>query len=343
VPKGRIEDLTTLGLTDSIRTVELYVEGIQTTAGVSLPISIELIVGDRIIATDLVTVVVVSNTLVIGIDGTGSEAWLSREVNGVRYNERTTPDGTRWNSHVRNLVEDSWPFAMTIYRPGPVQFYAPPSDTSGAVFRAVRNEARNMIVDAGGGTTIAIVGWSRGAMIASGVANDLLTLAPGDLPRTVVFVGMYDPVDMSDGINDAWARVHRDVKAVTIVGPADEDSTRPRLPRYNVDYSTFTRMALGENTDRGFQWRVTHQGTVDIIRHTYNASHGAIGGTPGYNEDNEDPPAGAYNYVEDRRDSIQSDKDIRDGMRRAGLEFVPERAEAWYGFPAVRPPSQYWE
>jgi hypothetical protein len=77
--------------------------------------------------------------------------------------------------------------------------------------------------------------------------------------------------------------------------------------------------------------------------HTYNASHGAIGGTPGYNEDNEDPPAGAYNYVEDRRDSIQSDKDIRDGMRRAGLKFVPERAEAWYGFPAVRPPSQYWE
>lgn len=180
-------------------------------------------------------------------------------------------------------------------------------------------------------------------MIASGVANDLLTLTPGDLPRTVVFVGMYDPVDMSDGIDDAWARVHRDVKAVTIVGPAHEFSTKPALPRYNVDYDSFTRMALGENTHRGFQWRVTHQGTVDVVRKTYNASHGAIGGTPGYNKVTKDPPDGDYNYVEDRRDSIQSDKDIRDGMRRVGLEFVPDRTDAWYSFPATRPPRQYWQ
>jgi hypothetical protein len=342
VPAGRIADLGTLGFTDSTRTVELYVEGIQTAAGASQPISIELALGDRVVTSDLVNVVVVSNTLVIGIDGTDSEAWLSREVGGVPYNERNTQDGTRWNSHVRNLVADSRPFAMTIYSHGPVQGSSP-RDTSEAVFRAVRDEARNMITDAGGGTTIAIVGWSRGAMIASGVANDILTLAPGDLPRTVAFIGMYDPVDMSAGIDDAWARVHRDVKAVTIVGPADEDSTRPDLPRYNVDYRTFTRMALAETGGSGtFQWRVTHQGAVNVVRRSYNASHGAIGGTPGYNKDNTDPPNGAYNYVEDRRDSILSDKDIRDGMRRAGLEFVPDRAEAWYGFPETRPPRKYW-
>jgi hypothetical protein len=35
VPDGTITDLTTLGFTDAKRTVELYVEGIATTAGVS--------------------------------------------------------------------------------------------------------------------------------------------------------------------------------------------------------------------------------------------------------------------------------------------------------------------
>jgi hypothetical protein len=43
VPADRIiEDLSTLGFTDTKRIVELYVEGIHTTAGVSQPISIQL-------------------------------------------------------------------------------------------------------------------------------------------------------------------------------------------------------------------------------------------------------------------------------------------------------------
>jgi hypothetical protein len=95
VPAGRIVDLGTLGFTDSTRTVELYVEGIETTAGVSLPISIELFVGDRAVTTDLVAVIVVSNTLVIGIDGTDSAEWLAeRDAEGNLFNERTMPDGS---------------------------------------------------------------------------------------------------------------------------------------------------------------------------------------------------------------------------------------------------------
>ena len=340
VPEGRVEDLTTLGFTESIRTVELYVEGIRATAGVSKPISAQLIVGDRVSSIDLVNVVVVSNTLVIGIDGTDSAEWLAKkDAKGNLINERTMPDGsTRWNSHVRNLVTDCEPFAMTYYTAGPDQ--NGPLDDSAVVFERARDAARALTQDAGGGTTIALVGWSRGAMIASGVAHDLLTLAPGDLPRTVAFIGMYDPVDMSDGIPPAWATIHADVQAVTIIGPTGPESSTPREPSNNWDYRTlFPRMAH----QAGFQWQITHARNVNIVRKSYNASHGSIGGTPGYNDDNREPPRGVYDYARDRQNSILSDQDIRAAMRQAGFEFVPDRDAAWYGFPATRPPEALWE
>ena len=50
-----------------------------------------------------------------------------------------------------------------------------------------------------------------------------------------------------------------------------------------------------------------------------------------------------YDYLLDRRDSIQTDKDIRAGMREAGLTFVPARDDTWYGFPAERPPEDHRE
>jgi hypothetical protein len=343
VPDGTIADLTTLGFTDAKRTVELYVEGIATTAGVSQPISIELTVGGKPIESDLVKVVVVSNTLVIGIDGTGSEAWLAKEVDKVRINERNTLDGTRWNSHVRNLVADSWPFAMTIYRHGPANQQT--GSDSDDIFRPVRDDARNMITDAGGGTTIAIVGWSRGAMIGLGVADALRTLAAIDLPRTVAFVGLYDPVDMSAWIDDQWARVHRDVKAITIVGPTADRQTEDA---FNVDYDVhdgglnnphFVRMA------RGNRITTAAGATTELKIIPYNASHGALGGTPGYNRrhrDGGDFPRN-YDYALDVNNSIRADKDVRNGMRAAGLTFVPDRDVAWHEFPAQRPPETHRE
>ncbi|MEX0670209.1 MAG: hypothetical protein WD060_07120 [Pirellulales bacterium] len=260
-------------------------------------------------------------------------------------NDRTMPDGSiRWNSHVRNLVTDCEPFAMTYYTAGPDQ--QGPFDDSGAVFRRARDAARALIQDAGGGTTIALVGWSRGAMIASGVAHALLKLADGDLPRTVAFIGMFDPVDMSNEINPAWATIHADVQAVTIVGPTADRQTETE---FNVDYPvsgydgfdnwTFERMAL-EN-------RITTAAgaTTELKRKVYNASHGAIGGTPGYNlrhRDGGDFPTN-YDYADDVRNSIRADKDVRAGMRAAGLTFVPDREAPWYGFPAKRPPKEHRE
>lgn len=335
VPEGRVEDLTTLGFNESTRTVELYVEGIHTTAGttagVSRPISIQLFVGDRLTSTDLVSVSVVSNVLVIGIDGTDTRTWLTGP-NAKR------PNGL-WNSHVRNLIADVEPYAMTIYRYGPVWTGADSDD----IQRDVVARANEIIRDAGGGTKVALVGWSRGAMIALWAANELSGPAAqvGGMERTVEFVGLYDPVDMATDIPNTAGQVHPDIHRVTIVGASQ------RIEAFNnVDYPVgfpsywtglilppdpvFVRMALNN--------QIYATGNTTIVdREPYNASHGAIGGCPGYNVHLVSIPDGDYDYGLDVERSIRSDKDIRNGLRAAGLDFVPDRDEDWYGFPATRP------
>jgi hypothetical protein len=342
VPADRIiEDLSTLGFTDTKRIVELYVEGIHTTAGVSQPISIQLTVGGRATTPDLVNVVVVSNTLVIGIDGTGTKQWLTGP-NAKRENGL-------WNSHVANLIADIDPYAMTIYTYGPSD--GPRGWDSDDIQRDVVARANDIIKDAGGGTKVALVGWSRGAMIALWVANELSApvLQVIGMQRTVEFVGLYDPVDMSTAIPDDQhgprvnaARIQPGIRRVTIVGPKE-------TPNNNVDYPVglpsywlgliltpdpvFVRMSQND--------RITALGgTTVVTRIEYNASHGAIGGCPGYNVHLVSIPDGRYDYALDVERSILSDTDIRDGLRAAGLDFVPDRGdpdEDWYGFPTIRP------
>jgi hypothetical protein len=266
--------------------------------------------------------------LVIGIDGTGSARWLSKvDAGGNFVNQRTQSDGsTRWNSHVRNLVADCEPYAMTVYSPGPAKNGG--GDSRG-IYESVVAAAEMKIRQAGGGTTVAVVGFSRGAMIASGVANVLANPPAGSLARTVAFVGMYDPVDMSTAVDDRWAGIDARVKNVTIVGPASG-----RQADYNVDYPSFVRMSLNG--------RITTNGTAtSISRYQYNASHGSLGGTPGFNRRTEDD--GRYKYGEDLLGSIRADRNVRAGMRGAGLEFVPKRSDSWYGFPATRPPRDLRE
>lgn len=345
-----IDDVTALGFTETERTRVFYIEGVQLPerdddAGEEspdryfAPISVMVTTADGApVGGDLVNVAVVANTIVIGVDGTGSAKWLAKkDAAGNLVNERTQPDGTtRWNSHVRNLVADSEPLAMTIYRPGPAQ---DGGGDSGDIFRAVRDDAEQKIKDAGGGTTIALVGWSRGAMIAAGLANSLSNPPAGALGREVVFVGMYDPVDMAFAVDDKWAKIDAKVKAVTIVGPTGPESSRPNEPSNNWDYRTlFPRMAHQSK----FQWQVAHAGNVNIVRIFYNASHGSIGGTPGYHKANLDPPDGQYDYTKDVENSIRADRDVRAGMRTAGID-VPDHPDAWYAFPDVRPPKALWQ
>jgi hypothetical protein len=85
--------------------------------------------------------------------------------------------------------------------------------------------------------------------------------------------------------------------------------------------------------------------TTELKIIPYNASHGALGGTPGYNRrhrDGGDFPRN-YDYALDVNNSIRADKDIRNGMRAAGLTFVPDRDVAWHEFPAQRPPETHRE
>lgn len=178
-------------------------------------------------------------------------------------------------------------------------------------------------------------------MIALWAANELSGLVAqiGGMHRTVEFVGLYDPVDMATGIPNTAGQVHPDIRRVTIVGAAE-------TPNNNVDYPVgfpsywtglilppdpvFVRMAQND--------RITALGGATVVeRKEYDASHGAIGGCPGYNVHLVSDPNGSYRYQDDVDRSIDSDNDIRVGMRAAGFDFVPDRDEDWYDFPATRP------
>jgi hypothetical protein len=74
-----------------------------------------------------------------------------------------------------------------------------------------------------------------------------------------------------------------------------------------------------------------------VDRKLLNASHGSIGGTPGYNPHLVSPPDADYVYTTDRENSIESDLLIRTGMRASGFSFVPDPDPDWYGIPKVRP------
>jgi autotransporter-associated beta strand protein len=342
VKPGVEYDASALGFSQSARTIVFYVEGVRLSKDPNL-IKFEVKANGMVLGKDAVTVSVISNFLVIGIDGTDQSKWL----NGPNA---TRPNGL-WNSHVRNLLDDVEPYAMTIYNIGPTQagFDCAEIQTS------IVNEANRYIEEAGGDTIVALVGWSRGAMIALWAANDLVRKLGQPQPtaaRQVAFVGLYDPVDMSTDIPDenwdpdsngtGWGYgaggVQSGIGRVTIVGGQERGNDRAVD---NVDYPvgwpnpfsgdiTFHRMAWGDRIS-------PLDGATVVERTLLNASHGSIGGTPGYNSHLVSPPNGGYVYATDRENSIQSDWLIRTGMRASGFSFVPDRDPDWYGIPKARP------
>jgi hypothetical protein len=330
VKPGVEYDAPALGFSQSARTLVLYVEGVRLSKDPN-PIKIEVKANGMVLGKDTATVSVISNFLVIGIDGTDQSKWL----NGPNA---TRPNGL-WNSHVRNLLDDVEPYAMTIYNIGPTG----PGLDCAEIQTSVVNEANRYIEEAGGDTIVALVGWSRGAMIALWAANDLVGMPGRPQPTTarqVAFVGLYDPVDMSMDIPDAnWDPGNRNgwgygaggvqpgIGRVTIVGATEATDANARS---NVDYPVFWRMAQRN--------RITALGGATVVeRIPLNASHGSIGGTPGYNPQLVSRPNGDYVYSTDRENSIVSDQVIRSGMRAAGFDFVPDRKEDWYGIPKDRP------
>lgn len=331
VKPGVEYDASALGFSQSARTIVFYVEGVRLSKDPN-PIKIEVKANGMVLGKDTVTVSVISNFLVIGIDGTDQSKWL----NGPNA---TRPNGL-WNSHVRNLLDDVEPYAMTIYNIGPTG----PGMDCGEIQTSVVNEANRYIAEAGGDTIVALVGWSRGAMIALWAANDLVGMPGRPQPATarqVAFVGLYDPVALTpDKPGDSFwlsTEIQPGIGRVTMVGgqvKGDGEASN------NVDYPVgwpsdqndipFPRMAQGNRIS-------PLDGATVVERTLLNASHGSIGGTPGYNSHLVSPPNGGYVYATDRENSIQSDWLIRTGMRASGFSFVPDRDPDWYGIPKARP------
>ena len=278
-----------------------------------------------IIARDAVKfTVVLQNVIFVGVDGTGQNVWLTGP------HARTAGLPERWNSHTRNLYDDlSSMVSYSHYDYGPKnqKTGSDSDDIHDQLLNSVRTEYLAAPDD--DKPKIALLGWSRGAMIALWIANDL---AGEGIP--VEFVGLYDPVDMSLQIPDIESRVRNGITRLAIIGPT---------PEVNIDYPLFLRMALADDygyrirPEPGMDGRIANTSTL-ISRFWLDASHGGIGGTPGFNdigirfwgEDwNTD-----YSYSSDRANSMTADEIIRMQLLAVGID-VPLVNN--YGFPLSNP------
>ena len=260
-------------------------------------------------------IVEAQNVILVGIDGTGSAAWLAGP------HGRTPDNPSRWNSHVRNLVEVDAKVKFAKYYAGPANL-ATGSDSDDIHAQAFQY-IKTVYVAAQIKPKIALVGWSRGAMIAQWVANDL-----ADEGISVDFVGLYDPVDMASVIPPSAVIVAQGIKNVYVIGPSAVG---------NFDYPTFTR-------ESGNIIKASNNETSNIFFLMMNASHGSIGGTPGYNDvedsifysDNSEAVNTSYDYVVDSSNSIFADSTIRFGLIYSGIDmkFI---SGLRYGFPILNP------
>ncbi len=89
----------------------------------------------------------------------------------------------------------------------------------------------------------------------------------------------------------------------------------------------------GQNTQAARLTRASGNTNTFIARAFYNASHGSIGGTPGYNDGQE---GADYDYVIDRKNSILADQIMRAGLLAEGIDIVLIDDDE-YGFPLVNP------
>ena len=271
--------------------------------------------GGSIVARDTVRFEVIA-TIIYGIGGTESDDWLSGTY------ARTTLDPQRWNSHTKNLVDPTVPYSARAtylkFRDGPEALGL----DSGDIHNQVLSDIQGWASANNNKVRIAIAGWSRGALIASWVANDL-----SELGISVQVVGMFDPVDMSGGAipYDNSRNMRPLVQHVVTVGGIGD----------NVDYSTWPRAFLEVVRQAG-------NTTTVITPYPLNASHGAIGGTPGYNDAASylNPSGmgaeqdGSYSWTTDKNSSAAADVIIRAALIAAcfGVEQLPNVTPASYGF-----------
>jgi hypothetical protein len=184
---------------------------------------------------------------------------------------------------------------------------------------------------------IDIIGWGRGAYAAMRIARRLKEEGVRDLDGTwtknipVRFLGLYDPVDMTFYDAPTWSEgrfsqnvISSNVKtAVAIIGKkegvfgSEVDYDNGSAPWYN-----WTRMDI--------QWNRQTSAKIEKL----GATHGAIGGCPGYSPFWSVPIG--YDYPHDRRMSILADRSMRSSAEAAG---VPIRvlSSLEYGFSSNSP------
>lgn len=212
--------------------------------------------------------------------------------------------------------------------------------------------------------SISVAGWSRGGAIALWVANDLSRQG-----IDVDYAGLYDPVDMAWVIPDDERLVQPKVKRVIAVGPKyDVFSEGTYKYEGQMDWRYFRRMShhpLKEVVDDIFPVtyvnfnhgiaRAPGNSKSEIELKLIDASHGAIGGCPGYNQGNkgtwsnffgfsnygedENPH---YHYPTDKSNSILADRLVRNGLRELGWPVL-DLPDVVYGFSEENPsPNSKW-
>lgn len=250
----------------------------------------------------------------IAVDGTGTKEWLTGCDNPKRLKNQ------RWLSHVRNFRDD--------YKGKKTYLYGPSNGITGSDITGLINDAYKAACEYHcDGEPIDLIGWSRGGLAVNEVARKLhIEGCSCDGGKTshqvrVRFLGLYDPVDMTwyAGTNDNVIPPNVDAVA-NVYGFEDPSDTYK-----GVDYDR----GIGTN------WPRMNKGYGhSIIRDNYtglplNATHGAIGGCPGYS--GKQQPNG-YSYTRDRRASIEADQAIRRAANKAGVP-IEVLNEDDYGFP----------
>ncbi|MEQ1828487.1 MAG: RHS repeat-associated core domain-containing protein [Pirellula sp.] len=264
-----------------------------------------------------------SGKYLIAIDGTGTKDWLSNPRNPQKL-----PNG-RWLSHVLNFFEDYSGSRHYDYGPSDGKYASDLPEIEERAYKKLiefRSESpsnKNEPID--------IIGWSRGAYSAMRLAQRLKIegLPNGDGTWTtnipVRFLGLYDPVDMtfydgptlSEGYGSQNWVTGNVATVVWLHGVEGGSLNRRDYDSGSAPWYNWPRMDLTWNTAK-----------TRVINLPMEATHGAIGGTPGYSPDN----LALYNFKLDRDRSIEADTRMRQEASRVGVPISVLPASA-YGFP----------
>jgi pimeloyl-ACP methyl ester carboxylesterase len=204
---------------------------------------------------------------------------------------------------------------LEIYKHGPSDWHG---DDSATIQHATLLEILRVYEAQATKPKIAIFGFSRGAMISLWLANSL-----AERGIQVDIVLLMDPVDMTTSIPDSAAVIQNGVKKVVVFGPS--------LNSQNKDHINFTRMSEESRIHRA-----PNNSSTDLKHVMYDASHGALGGSPGFNDEEEGIN---YNYPVDRQSSIAVHQQIVSELRSVGIDVHSVEAER-FGFPLNNPVSR---